>query len=227
MPAIRTARRDRTRDPPLGLGIPSRPYLSQERGPRPTRRSAAATLRGSSAPSADRREQRGTAVRYRTGRAQQQAGVLERVHQIVRALINLCGNANARVSGLAPMMARAVDGLIETLTKVHAFLQAQAPHGLFARILRCFEMQEQLNQCADVLQQALDVFGLRPTLDSRPVPRPSSRRASLVPHILVPDRVLSARGCSTLRLLREYGTLVTLASSYNVPGRRKSFIRPA
>ncbi|KAJ7097318.1 hypothetical protein B0H15DRAFT_945971 [Mycena belliarum] len=118
-----------------------------------------------------------------------QAGVLERVHQIVRALINLCGNANARVSGLAPMMARAVDGLIETLTKVHTFLQAQAPHGLFARILRCFEMQEQLNQCADVLQQALDVFGSCLPIPDSPVQTLVFRPPTFAP-LFVPMRTL-------------------------------------
>ncbi|KAJ6576038.1 hypothetical protein DFH09DRAFT_1150256 [Mycena vulgaris] len=84
--------------------------------------------------------------------------LLERVHQIVRAIINLCGDANG---AMAPMMVRAIDQFTETLTKVHAFLRTQASHGLFARILRHKETQDHFSQCTIALQQAFDVFGVQ------------------------------------------------------------------
>lgn len=229
MPAIRTARRDRTRDPPLGLGTPKPTLPAPGTGTKTNKEKGKGVDAGFSTdtPSFLQRSKTARVTDDLVQRGRDAAGLLssisgsmdlknvqivassaallfdtvqgvrnnkqaclqllERVHQIVRALINLCGDANARVGGLAPMMARAVDGLIETLTKVHAFLQAQASHGLFARILRRFEMQEQLNQCADALQQALDVFGVQTDLITNAA-LGSLRRAAATRH----DEVLAA-----------------------------------
>ncbi|KAJ7691054.1 hypothetical protein B0H17DRAFT_1063973, partial [Mycena rosella] len=82
--------------------------------------------------------------------------LLERVDQIVRAIINLCGDAKAM---MAPMMVRAIQQFTGTLTQLHAFLRTQAAHGLFARIVRHAETQVQLQACADALAQAVDLFG--------------------------------------------------------------------
>ncbi|KAJ7658042.1 hypothetical protein B0H17DRAFT_1097478 [Mycena rosella] len=84
--------------------------------------------------------------------------MLERVHQIVRAIINLCGDARGM---MAPMMARAIEQFTRTLIQLHAFLRTQAAHGLFARIVRHAETRVQLQECADGLAQAVDLFGVQ------------------------------------------------------------------
>ncbi|KAJ7101345.1 hypothetical protein B0H15DRAFT_927170, partial [Mycena belliarum] len=255
MPAIRTARRDRTRDPPLGLGTPKPTLPAPGTGTKTNKEKGKGVDAGFSTdtPSFLQRSKTARVTDDLVQRGRDAAGLLssisgsmdlknvqivassaallfdtvqgvrnnkqaclqllERVHQIVRALINLCGDANARVGGLAPMMARAVDGLIETLTKVHAFLQAQASHGLFARILRRFEMQEQLNQCADALQQALDVFG-------SPIPAPVFRPPAFAP-LFVPMHML----CTSSSLVSSLSPLSSHAPSS--PPRSHSLRHPA
>ncbi|KAJ7050366.1 hypothetical protein C8F01DRAFT_1264241 [Mycena amicta] len=87
--------------------------------------------------------------------------LLERVHQIVRAIINLCGDAKGFMN---PMMARAVEKFSGTLTELHELLRLQASFGLFQRILRHSEIQGALTDCSDGLQQALDVFSVQTSL---------------------------------------------------------------
>ncbi|KAJ7624340.1 hypothetical protein DFH06DRAFT_1340039 [Mycena polygramma] len=92
--------------------------------------------------------------------------LLERVHQIVRALINLCEDgrrSNGQPGpgvGLAPAMARAIETFAETLITLQALLQAQASAGLFSRILKHAETRDQLKECDEELQHALVVFGV-------------------------------------------------------------------
>ncbi|KAJ7151995.1 hypothetical protein C8R46DRAFT_1042881 [Mycena filopes] len=106
--------------------------------------------------------------------------LLERVHQIVRALINLCGDAQARgrpigddgngggggggYGGVAPPMARAIDAFAETLHTLHGLLQSLAHAGLFARILRGAEMRAQLGEVGAALGAALELFEVKTSL---------------------------------------------------------------
>ncbi|KAJ7728699.1 hypothetical protein DFH07DRAFT_782146 [Mycena maculata] len=104
--------------------------------------------------------------------------LLERVHQIVRALINLLGDAErhgGRVAGSArafggggmpPMMIRAVDQFSATLTVLHEVLREQAGAGLFMRVVRYAETRDRLAECDAGLQQALDVFTVQTSLIS-------------------------------------------------------------
>ncbi|KAF7347260.1 hypothetical protein MVEN_01481100 [Mycena venus] len=106
-----------------------------------------------------------TVQTVRTNRTQTRM-MLERVHQIVRALINLCGDAQRNGEGgpgvgLAPGMARAIEIFTETLTTMHTVLQEQASAGLFSRIIRNAEMKGQLADCDEGLQHALDVFSVK------------------------------------------------------------------
>ncbi|KAJ7488224.1 hypothetical protein FB451DRAFT_1553671 [Mycena latifolia] len=117
--------------------------------------------RSKAARMADDVVQRGLDAALRPHEQAQCLQLLERVHHIVRALINLTGDARGL---MAPMMAWNIDQFIgcpQTLTQVHALLHAQAAAGLWARIVRHTETQGQLAQCAAALQQALDVFGVR------------------------------------------------------------------
>ncbi|KAF7324191.1 hypothetical protein MKEN_00642000 [Mycena kentingensis (nom. inval.)] len=87
--------------------------------------------------------------------------LLERVHQIVRAIINLSGDAGRFMN---PMMGRAIEQFSGTLTELHGLLRTQATYGLFQRILRHNEIQEALKNCSDALEQALDVFTVQTSL---------------------------------------------------------------
>ncbi|KAJ7131506.1 hypothetical protein C8R43DRAFT_1207492 [Mycena crocata] len=87
--------------------------------------------------------------------------LLERVHQIIRAIINLCGDAQSSGGLMSPMMMRAVDQFTGTLTTLHELLRTQAAYGWFARILRHAETQMKLSDVDDALQQALDLFGVQ------------------------------------------------------------------
>ncbi|KAJ7917204.1 hypothetical protein B0H13DRAFT_2322629 [Mycena leptocephala] len=106
-----------------------------------------------------------TVLIVRTNRTQCRQ-LLERVHQIVRALINLCGDAQKNREGgpgvgLNPEMARAIEKFTGTLAALHTILQAQASAGLMSRILKHAETRDQLQACEVELQQALDVFGVQ------------------------------------------------------------------
>ncbi|KAF7312882.1 hypothetical protein MKEN_00972600 [Mycena kentingensis (nom. inval.)] len=87
--------------------------------------------------------------------------LLERVHSIVRALINLSGDAGRFLS---PAMGRSIAQFAGTLTQLHGLLHMQATYGLFQRILRHNEIQESLANCSDALEQALDVFSVQTAL---------------------------------------------------------------
>jgi hypothetical protein len=93
--------------------------------------------------------------------------LLERVHQIVRALINLCGDAqvqrnggytNTTGVGLAPAMARAIERFTQTLTALHTLLQAQSEAGMLSRILRHAETRDELRRCDEALGETLALF---------------------------------------------------------------------
>ncbi|KAF7300498.1 hypothetical protein HMN09_00934200 [Mycena chlorophos] len=89
--------------------------------------------------------------------------LLERVHQIVQAIINLSGDGNGR--GLKDFRMRsAVEQLSGTLTQLHEILQTQSTYNLFQRILRHAEIQDSLALCSEALQQALDVFSVQTSL---------------------------------------------------------------
>ncbi|KAJ7624787.1 hypothetical protein FB45DRAFT_924216 [Roridomyces roridus] len=120
--------------------------------------------------------------------------LLERVHQIVRTLINLLGDVNAHAEfrphtggGMRPIMLRAVDQFLETLVTLHRVLQEQSTHGLLTRILRHLETRDRLAECGEALQQALDVFNVQTTLISHSS-LGSLRRQATVQH----EEVLSA-----------------------------------
>jgi hypothetical protein len=95
--------------------------------------------------------------------------LLERVHQIVQALINLCGDAqvqgnggytNTTGVGLAPAMARAIERFTQTLTALHTLLQAQSEAGMLSRILRHAETRDELRRCDEALGEALALFSV-------------------------------------------------------------------
>ncbi|KAJ6628480.1 hypothetical protein B0H10DRAFT_1990110 [Mycena sp. CBHHK59/15] len=100
--------------------------------------------------------------------------LLERVHTIVRTIINLTsGGGAAYLNGgpvcggvLPPALERGVAQFADTLTRLHAFLAVQARAGLFARILRHAETQAQLAECRVALEQALELFGVQTALVS-------------------------------------------------------------
>ncbi|KAJ7431250.1 hypothetical protein B0H11DRAFT_863444 [Mycena galericulata] len=103
--------------------------------------------------------------------------LLERVHQIVRTIINLLGEASGKGgdsvdgvgtgnSALPPLMLRAIDRFSETLTTLHTALTAQAAHGLLARILRHAETRDQLAQCERGLGEAMELFSVQTALIS-------------------------------------------------------------
>ncbi|KAK6992676.1 hypothetical protein R3P38DRAFT_152526 [Favolaschia claudopus] len=104
-----------------------------------------------------------TVQTVRTNRTQTRM-LLERVHQIVRALINLCGDARSRSVGLAPGMAMAIERLTETLTGLHTLLQTHASAPLLSRILKSAGMKDELAQCDDELGAALALFEVKTDL---------------------------------------------------------------
>ncbi|KAJ7895509.1 hypothetical protein B0H14DRAFT_619760 [Mycena olivaceomarginata] len=109
-----------------------------------------------------------TVLTVRTNRTQTRM-LLERVHQIVQALINLCGDAqvqrnggymNTTGVGLAPAMARAIERFTQTLTALHTLLQAQSEAGMLSRILRHAETRDELRRCDEALGEALALFSV-------------------------------------------------------------------
>ncbi|KAJ7362287.1 hypothetical protein DFH08DRAFT_1073523 [Mycena albidolilacea] len=111
----------------------------------------------------------GTSATVRTNRTQTRM-LLERVHQIVHALINLCGDAqvqrnggytNTTGVGLAPAMARAIERFTQTLTALHTLLQAQSEAGMISRILRHAETRDELRRCDEALGEALELFSVK------------------------------------------------------------------
>ncbi|KAJ6628476.1 hypothetical protein B0H10DRAFT_1990098, partial [Mycena sp. CBHHK59/15] len=94
--------------------------------------------------------------------------LLERVHTIVRTIINLTSGGGAAYLNGGPVCGGVLPprSSAGTLTRLHAFLAVQARAGLFARILRHAETQAQLAECRAALEQALELFGVQTTLVS-------------------------------------------------------------
>ncbi|KAJ6484475.1 hypothetical protein C8R47DRAFT_1048627 [Mycena vitilis] len=87
--------------------------------------------------------------------------MIERINDIVRAIINICGEPGTELS---PAMLRSITSFAETLQKVHSFIRNQVDMNMVQRIARHIENEAQLNECNVALQQALDVFTLRSVL---------------------------------------------------------------
>ncbi|CAK5272875.1 unnamed protein product [Mycena citricolor] len=90
--------------------------------------------------------------------------LLERVHQIVNTLVNICGDAQKHSVVMNPLMETAVDQFIQTLTTLHGILLSLSSVSLFGRILKHLETRSQLTDCDEALRQALDVFNVQSDL---------------------------------------------------------------
>ncbi|KAJ7138246.1 hypothetical protein C8R44DRAFT_341998 [Mycena epipterygia] len=83
--------------------------------------------------------------------------MLERIHEIMSVIINVCGEGRA----LPPAILRNLSQFFDTLQKVHSFIRSQVDVGLFRRVLRHAETAALLEDCNAGLQQAIDVFGIQ------------------------------------------------------------------
>ncbi|KAJ7493135.1 hypothetical protein B0H11DRAFT_2007348 [Mycena galericulata] len=86
--------------------------------------------------------------------------LLERIHEIILAIINLCGDAKV----LSPTILRHLSQFFETLQKVHSFIRSQVDLGLFRRVLKHAETAALLQDCNIGLQQAIDVLRIQTVL---------------------------------------------------------------
>ncbi|KAJ7919632.1 hypothetical protein B0H13DRAFT_1988455 [Mycena leptocephala] len=86
--------------------------------------------------------------------------LLERIHEIISAIINLCGDGGV----LSPTILRSLSQFFDTLQKVHAFVRSQVDIGLFRRVLRHAETAALLEDCNAGLQHASDVFRIHTAL---------------------------------------------------------------
>ncbi|KAJ7079301.1 hypothetical protein B0H15DRAFT_914174 [Mycena belliarum] len=83
--------------------------------------------------------------------------MLERVHEIITAIINVCGEGGV----LSPTILHSLSRFFDTLQKVHAFIRSQVDLGLLRRVLRSAETAALLENCNAGLQEALNVFGIQ------------------------------------------------------------------
>ncbi|KAJ7135803.1 hypothetical protein C8R44DRAFT_848628 [Mycena epipterygia] len=90
---------------------------------------------------------------------QQCIKMVERINDIVIAIINICGESGG--SELSPAIFRNISSLTETLQKVHTFIRNQVDMNVVRRITRHLENEAQLNECNVALQQAMEVFTIR------------------------------------------------------------------
>ncbi|KAJ7453859.1 hypothetical protein FB451DRAFT_1408738 [Mycena latifolia] len=84
-------------------------------------------------------------------------GMLEKIHEIISALINICGDGAV----LSPTILRNLSQFFDTLQKVHSYIRSQVDLGLFRRVLRHVETASLLEDCNAGLKQAIDVFQIQ------------------------------------------------------------------
>ncbi|KAJ7082798.1 hypothetical protein C8R44DRAFT_753672 [Mycena epipterygia] len=83
--------------------------------------------------------------------------IMENVHQVLYAIINLHITSGAETS-LPPATLSNLGRLTETLHKVHGFMEALQDGNKIKHFLRQSEMKTLLNECRTGLQQAVNVF---------------------------------------------------------------------
>ncbi|KAJ6533417.1 hypothetical protein DFH09DRAFT_1181376 [Mycena vulgaris] len=88
--------------------------------------------------------------------------LLERIHEIISSIINICGEGRV----LSPTILRNLSHFFDTLQKVHSFVRSQVDLGLFRRVLRHAETTALLEECNAGLKQAITVFGIQTGLET-------------------------------------------------------------
>ncbi|KAJ7728898.1 hypothetical protein B0H16DRAFT_1587907 [Mycena metata] len=88
--------------------------------------------------------------------------LLEQIHVIISAIINLCGDNRV----LAPTTLRDVSQFLDTLQKVHSFVRSQVDLGLFQRVLRHSETMALLEECNAGLNYTINIFGIQTSLST-------------------------------------------------------------
>ncbi|KAJ7608583.1 hypothetical protein DFH06DRAFT_1377032 [Mycena polygramma] len=88
--------------------------------------------------------------------------LLERIHEILQAIVNICGDGGP----LPPTVLRNLSQFFDTLQKVHAYVRSQVDLGLFRRVLRHNETTALLEDCNSGLQHATEAFGIQAGLNT-------------------------------------------------------------
>ncbi|KAJ7056319.1 hypothetical protein C8F01DRAFT_1311089 [Mycena amicta] len=102
------------------------------------------------------------ARRVRANRAQC-IQLVEQIHEVLCALVTLCGGAGGDVPTLSLSlgMLHSISQLTETLQQAHAYVSAQADTGMFKRIIKQAEHAARFEECSASLRKALEAFGIR------------------------------------------------------------------
>ncbi|KAJ7740444.1 hypothetical protein DFH07DRAFT_926556 [Mycena maculata] len=88
--------------------------------------------------------------------------MLVRIHGVLSAIINLCGNRKL----LSPAILRHLSQFFDTLQKVHSYMRSQVDLGLFRRVLKHAETAALLQDCNAGLQDAIDALGIQTALET-------------------------------------------------------------
>ncbi|KAJ7123534.1 hypothetical protein C8R44DRAFT_735180 [Mycena epipterygia] len=83
--------------------------------------------------------------------------LMENIHELLYAVVNLHIKSETPAT-LPPTTLSAIGELMETLHKVHAFMEAQQDGNKIKHFFRQSEMKTLLNECHTELKQAVDVF---------------------------------------------------------------------
>ncbi|KAJ7114999.1 P-loop containing nucleoside triphosphate hydrolase protein [Mycena epipterygia] len=83
--------------------------------------------------------------------------LMENVHELLYAIVNIHMKAGTP-SSLPPAILSALGDLMETLHKVHAFMEAQQDGYKIKHFFRQSEMKTLLNECRVGLEKAVDMF---------------------------------------------------------------------
>ncbi|KAJ7123554.1 hypothetical protein C8R44DRAFT_735200 [Mycena epipterygia] len=83
--------------------------------------------------------------------------LMENIHELLYAVVNLHIKSET-ASSLPPAILSVIGELMETLHKVHAFMEAQQDGNKIKHFFRQSEMKTLLNECHTGLKQAVDVF---------------------------------------------------------------------
>ncbi|KAJ6528615.1 hypothetical protein DFH09DRAFT_1413374 [Mycena vulgaris] len=102
-----------------------------------------------------------TLQRVKSNRAQC-LSLLDRIHEIISAIINICGEGRMPT----PSILRNLSQFLDTLQKVHSFVRSQVDLGLFQRVLRHAETAALLEDCNAGLRQAFDVLRIQAGLET-------------------------------------------------------------
>ncbi|KAJ6475007.1 hypothetical protein DFH09DRAFT_1472168 [Mycena vulgaris] len=92
----------------------------------------------------------------------QRLSLLERIHEIISVIINICGEGRMPT----PSILRNLSQFLDTLQKVYSFVRSQVDLGLFQRVLRHAETAALLEDCNAGLRQASDVFRIQAGLET-------------------------------------------------------------